>query len=96
MSSFLKFLSARIEFPGPACNLHIVVPCEVGSKVFWSPMSSGATFIGWIRFEFVAVMHGEAVFAATELRPAHASAPSPQETWPLFSSLRTKGSTDAS
>ena len=96
MSSFPKFLAARIEFPGPACELHVSVPCDVGSKTFWSPMSIGAAFIGWIRFEFVSVMHGEAVFAATELRLAHASAPSPQETWPLFSSLRTKGSTDAS
>lgn len=84
MSSFPKFLPARIEFFGFGCQLQVSVPRHLGTAPFWSPMSTGDMPIGWVRFEFVAIVEGEPVFAATGLRPAHDEPPPTGDIWPLF------------
>ncbi len=64
-----------LSFPFRFCQSRI----ETG---FWLEFSTPqGPLMGWMRFEFLTSLRGQAIFAAAEWRPAHGPAPRPEGVW---------------
>lgn len=70
--------------PNSAFQLMLSLPSKVRPAClpFWLEMSPTAGgLIGWMRFDYVTTLKGEAIFAAGEWRPATDPAPHPADVW---------------